>query len=72
VGDLDTVKCLFADKVVPPDLREGETSLSDLWFDFQERRLGVGENIPIDDGLRARVRRDFPLPKEFDFRMSGD
>lgn len=71
VGDFERVECLFADKVVVVDLREGERSLSHLWFEFHEQRLSAKESVPIDDALRARVRREFPLPKEFDFRMTA-
>jgi len=72
VGDFDTVERLFTDTVVVDDLREGERSLSHLWFDFHERRLSAAQNVPIDDALRARIRREFPVPKELDFRMSSD
>jgi tetratricopeptide (TPR) repeat protein len=72
VGDFDTVERLFTDTVVVDDLREGERSLSHLWFDFHERRLSAAENVPIDDALRARIRREFPVPQELDFRMSSD
>ena len=26
--------------------------------------------VPVDDALRARVRREFPVPQAIDFRMS--
>jgi hypothetical protein len=69
VGDFPTVERTFADRPVVADMREGEVSLSQLWFDYHERRLSLAENIPIDDALRARVRQEFPVPREFDFRM---
>jgi hypothetical protein len=72
VNDFERVERLFREGIVVDDLREGERSLSQLWFDFHERRLSTTEGIPIDDELRARVRRDYPVPKELDFRMSGD
>ncbi|MCP4544119.1 MAG: DUF5107 domain-containing protein [Chloroflexi bacterium] len=72
IDDFETVERLFADKVVVDDMREGERSLSHLWFNFHERRLSAQENVPIDDTLRARVRRDFPVPQDIDFRMSSD
>lgn len=68
-GDFQRVERIFAAKPVVDDMREGEKSLSDLWFEFHEQRLSAGENIPVDDALRARVRREFPVPREFDFRM---
>jgi hypothetical protein len=39
---------------------------------MHERRLAASENLPIDDELRARVRRDFPPPSHIDFRMAGE
>ncbi len=69
VDDFETVERTFADRPVVADMREGEVSLSQLWFDLHERRLSAAENVPIDDALRARVRQEFPVPEEFDFRM---
>ena len=69
VGDFARVEQVFADEVVVDDLREGERSLSQLWFDYHEQRLSKAENHPIDNTLRARVRREYPIPALFDFRM---
>jgi tetratricopeptide (TPR) repeat protein len=72
VGDLERVERLLSDRFVVDDLREGERSLSDLWFDYQELRLSIAEHTPIDSQLRSRVRREFPVPKEIDFRMTSE
>jgi tetratricopeptide (TPR) repeat protein len=69
-GDLERVEQLFATPLVIDDLREGERSLSHLWFEYHERRLSAAEGAPIDDALRERVRRTYPVPPEIDFRMS--
>jgi hypothetical protein len=69
-GDLDRAERILTQLPVVIDLREGERALSDLWFNLHERRLSAQENIPIDDALRARVRREFPPPPAIDFRMS--
>lgn len=69
-GELDKVEALFEREFA--NVREGELSLSDLWFALQERRVSAAESIPIDDELRARVRRDFPPPRNIDFRMKMD
>jgi len=54
-------------------IREGEVSLSDLWFEMHTRRLAQEEGVPADDALRARVEHDFPPPAVIDYRMSvGD
>ena len=50
-------------------IREGENMLTDLWFALHEKRLAKAEGIPIDDELKARVRREFPPPARIDFRM---
>jgi hypothetical protein len=70
VGDLRPAERFFADEVVVADLREGETSLSNLWFEFHERRLSAEDNAPIDETLRSRVRQECPVPEAFDFRMA--
>jgi len=72
VGDLKRVERVFADRPVVDDLREGEVSLSHLWFEYHERCLSATENVPVDEALRARVRREFPVPRDMDFRMSSD
>ncbi|MBN2310228.1 MAG: DUF5107 domain-containing protein [Candidatus Hydrogenedentes bacterium] len=71
VGDLDRVEAFLVGEVDVPDVREGEVTLSDLWFELQEKRLAAAENLPVDDALRKRVRAEFPPPAHLDFRMSG-
>jgi hypothetical protein len=69
IGDYETVELFFADEVNIPDIREGEVSLSDFWFEYQTKRLSIQENRSVDDELRARVYREFPVPSHLDFRM---
>jgi len=68
IGEIDEVEEMLYGLVVP-DMREGEVSLSELWFNLQEQRLSREESLPIDDALRARVRKEFPPPGDIDFRM---
>ena len=70
-GEFETVERIFAEKPIVDDLREGEVSLSDLWYNFHEQRLSAMENVPVDEGLQALVRREFPVPKELDFAGSS-
>ena len=51
-------------------IREGEVALTDLWFDLQTKRLAAAENMPVDDNLKERVKRELPPPARIDFRMS--
>ncbi|MEN8180462.1 MAG: hypothetical protein ABFS39_17820 [Pseudomonadota bacterium] len=69
VGDYETVENFFTREIVIPDLREGEISLSDLWFSYHERRISEVQNITNNDTLREHVRREFPVPEKLDFRM---
>jgi len=69
-GDLQEVEKFFQNRIVIPDIREGEVSLTDLWFEMWTQRIAKRENIPVDDKLRKRVQNDFPSPSYIDFRQS--
>jgi tetratricopeptide (TPR) repeat protein len=71
VGDLERVALLFDGSLVVDDLREGERSLSELWFDYHAERISRDEQVPIDEALRERVRETCPVPAFLDFRMSN-
>jgi len=70
-GELDRVEGILSEGPVLEDLREGEVSLTELWYGLHEQRLSQAEGRPVDDQLRERVRREFPPPSAIDFRMSG-
>ena len=53
-------------------IREGEITLSDIWFALHERKLALAEGVQVDEALKARARREFPPPYEIDFRMSQE
>jgi tetratricopeptide (TPR) repeat protein len=69
IGDFRKVEQFFEDEVIVPTIREGELSLSDFWFEYHLRRLSSQENCQIDEALRARVYREYPVPAHIDFRM---
>jgi hypothetical protein len=71
-GDLTAPAVFYSVPCDIPNIREGELSLSDLWFEWHEARLSHDNSVPIDAALRQQVRRDHPLPREFDFRMKPD
>jgi tetratricopeptide (TPR) repeat protein len=70
--DFERVAGLLEGDLVVDDLREGERSLSHLWFEFHEGRIRSREGLPPEADLRARVRREHPVPERFDFRMATD
>lgn len=71
VGELDCAEAILRDRIEIINLREGELTLTDLWFSLHERRIARAEGHSVDDALRQRVRRDFPPPPHLDFRMFG-
>lgn len=68
MGELDELEDMLGQEFT--SVREGEVLLTDLWFSLHERRIARDEQIPVDDALRERVRREFPPPANIDFRMS--
>jgi len=70
IGDLQRVEDILQSRPSVADVREGEVILSNLWFEMHEKRIAAAENIPIDDKLRQRVRRDYPPPSWLDFRQT--
>lgn len=69
MGNLALVAQFFTDEVIVSDIREGENSLSDLWFMYHQQHISQQEGIPIDSHLKARIHQEHPLPSIFDFRM---
>ncbi|MBA2479934.1 MAG: DUF5107 domain-containing protein [Planctomycetes bacterium] len=70
MGELEKVEPLFTQDFAT--IREGEVTLTDIWFGYHERRIAKAEGIPLDAALTKRVRKDFPPPKRIDFRMIQD
>ncbi len=70
VGDLERVGRLFEAGFEIVDYREGDEILTDLWVRYHVERISRAESIPADAALIRRVRRDYPLPTLFDFRMN--
>ena len=71
-GDLQTVEKYFVGDVDIANIREKETALSDLWFGWHEQRVARERGVPIDANLKRLVRREFPPPTRFDFRLNTE
>lgn len=59
-GHLDTAEKILSSPLMIPDMREGELSLSDLWFRLHMKK----ENL-----TRQQAEARHLLPKVLDFRM---
>lgn len=73
LGDLETVAKYFEGDLDIANIREKETALSDLWFGYHEQRIARERGgVPIDEQLRRLVRKEFPPPIRFDFRLNTE
>lgn len=68
--DLDRVGRLFTNGFEIVDYQEGDEILTELWFDYHAQRISQAEGLVIDEVLHERIRREYPLPAQFDFRMT--
>ena len=68
-GKLAVVAAFLGDRIVPVDLREGESSLSELWYAYHERRLREESRSELGVDLKELVRKEYPVPPELDFRI---
>jgi hypothetical protein len=69
-GDLAAVEQYFEGDVDIPNIREKETTLSDLWLRWQEQKVARARGVEVDDAVRQQARREFPPPVRFDFRLN--
>jgi hypothetical protein len=66
-GHHDEVERVFS---IPfATMREGEATLAELWFAFHENRIARAEGKAVDDAIKARVKRECPVPPNIDFRI---
>ncbi len=77
LNKLDGIEPVFAQEHA--DIREGENSLTDLWFEYNARKLGLSRGLSPEeltgDTLAALIEEaedNCPPPHEIDFRMSYD
>lgn len=68
VGRLDEAMAIIEKEPEVTDLREGENSLTDVWFQIHEKKILASEDVPEGD-LREYVMENFPPPAQIDFRM---
>jgi hypothetical protein len=72
LGDFAAVEAFFNQRCEIPNMREGEVSLSDLWFKWHEAKLARDAGTEVTDDIRKQARKQFPPPRDLDFRMTSD
>lgn len=69
-GNPDLCAAILADPGLEvADLREGEASLDDLWWDCHTALRAAATDQHVTAALRAAVQQEVPLPAHLDFRM---
>ncbi len=71
LSHLDAAEEMMRNDLVVGDIREGEITLTDIWFELAALRLEAATGAPLDDALRARASRECPPPPHLDFRMKA-
>jgi tetratricopeptide (TPR) repeat protein len=70
LGDLAVVEEVL--QIEYAGVREGETSLTDMWFELWARRESQRTSRPLDDALRAEIQNRFLPPARIDFRSKNE
>ena len=50
-------------------VREGETGLTDIWFELMYWRMAKNANKDLNENEKAEIRRQYPPPAHIDFRV---
>jgi hypothetical protein len=70
-GNLEEVESFLSEPLELTDLREGENSITDLWFELQAAILARSEGVPVSSDHQEKARRQTPPPRALDFRMQN-
>jgi hypothetical protein len=70
LNDLEAVEDVLSREYA--EVREGETTLSDLWFEMHARREAERSGRTLDESLRREVRLACPPPSRIDFRSFNE
>ena len=70
LGRLDEAERIVADTPTPPDMREGDSKLGELWVELQARRNGlIATGEVATPAMMLELEGRFPPPPAIDFRM---
>lgn len=69
-GDFSLTEALLSSDLVVADLREGETMLSDLWYELKARQMAQYAASEVTEEIRRHTRTLLP-PAHLDFRQSA-
>ena len=68
LGKTEEAAALLTPDFTVPDIREGELSMSALWFEIGARRVAAETGLSLAEAA-AIAKAQYPLPYTLDFRM---
>ena len=71
VGELDKAAAMLTPDFKMADIKEGELSVSQIWFDLYKLIIKRDTGITDEDEVQKILLEKYPLPKTLDFRMHG-
>jgi tetratricopeptide (TPR) repeat protein len=68
LGEYGFVETIFNRELAV--IQEGETTLTDVWFKAEARKLAQARGVPCTDQLIEEAKKTLTPPKNIDFRMN--
>lgn len=68
-GEIDAATAILTPDFKMDDIKEGELSVSQIWFELYREKIRLDTGITDPEELRAEQERRYPLPHNLDFRM---
>jgi hypothetical protein len=69
IGNFKLTESLL-ESIILPDLREGDTALTDIWFEIQAKKIAETKGIECDEELLKKLKKELTPPRQIDFRMA--
>ena len=71
VGRLDEAAAQLTPDFKMADIKEGELSVSQIWFDLYTLIIKRDTGLTDEAEIKELLLKKYPLPKTLDFRMHG-
>ena len=71
MGRLDEAAAQLTPDFKMADIKEGELSVSQIWFDLYTLIIKRDTGLTDEEEVRKILLEKYPLPKTLDFRMHG-
>ena len=69
VGNIEKAEEFINEKLLVPDVREGEYSISNCWVLLKKAIMARDKGVDVNSITDAEVLLEYPVPYSIDFRM---